>query len=426
MVLLVPPMSTEAFTAGRLRLTESLGSERRRRVAGRIAGGIWAIALVLLTVHLALGPDMLDLQVYRNGGLAWLRGIPLYVDFPGPLGGPNLPFTYPPVAAVIFGVFATMPFWLTETLVTVVSFVALSAVTVVVAGKLDPRLKWTLGPAAAVLALSMEPVRTTFGYGQVNLALMALVVVDCLVVRRSRGVLVGLAAAIKLTPAVFIVYFLVKRDRRSAVTAVASFAGFALLGFLLAPKDSVDFWFNAMLNPGRITTLSIMTNESVRAELYRLPALGSMQTLVWVVLAAMVLALAWRAASRARDDVVALVAIAAAGLLVSPISWSHHWVWVVPAFMAFGWQLWRDRAWRRVPLLLGAAAVFWFGPPYGWLPSSGDQELGWSLWQHLPGAAYVWLGLGMLAVLAFGLDVVRSGPPASARALPAAVDPSDR
>ena len=77
MALLVPPMSTEAFTAGRLRLTESLGSERRRRVAGRLAGGIWAIALVLLTVPLTLGPDMLDLQVYRNGGLAWLRGIPL-------------------------------------------------------------------------------------------------------------------------------------------------------------------------------------------------------------------------------------------------------------------------------------------------------------------------------------------------------------
>ena len=399
----LPPMTTEAFASGRVRLLTSLRSQRRRRIARRVAWALWVAALVWLPINLAWlrGAAMLDLEVYRNGGLAWLRGVPLYVDFPGPLGGPNLPFTYPPIAAVLFSVLAVMPLALSEALVAVVSFLALSTVTVVVAGRLAPSLKWTLGPAAAALALCLEPVRTTFGYGQVNLVLMALVVVDCLAVKRFRGVLVGLAAAVKLTPLVFVVYFLVKRDRQSAITALASFAGFAVAGFLLAPKDTVEFWFHAVVNPERITTLSIMTNESLRAELYRLPALASVQSLLWVALAVAVLALAWRAASRAGNDVLALASIAVAGLLVSPISWDHHWVWVVPAFMAFGWQLWRDRAWRRLPLLLGAAAVFWFGPPYGWLPSSGDQELGWSLWQHLPGAAFVWLGLGMLAVLAF-------------------------
>ncbi|EWM11041.1 glycosyltransferase 87 family protein [Kutzneria sp. 744] len=410
----VRPMTAEAFDTGRRRLMGSLRSERRRRIALRVAIGVWAIALVWLPVDLIWlrGATMLDLEVYRNGGLAWLRGIPLYVGFPGPLlSGPNLPFTYPPLAAVLFSVFAAIPLWLSRTLVTVVSFLALSTVTVVVAGRLDKRLKWTLGPAAAVAALYFEPVGSTFGYGQVNLVLMALVVADCLAVRRFRGVLVGLAAAIKLTPLVFIVYFLVTRDRRSAATAVASFVGFAVIGLLLAPRDTVEFWFHAMVNPERITTLSIMTNESLRAELYRLPALASVQTLLWVVLAVLVLALAWRSAHRARNDVVALVAIAAAGLLVSPISWSHHWVWVVPALMAFGWTIWRDRAWRGLPLLLVACAVFCIGPPYGWLPSSADQELKWTVWQHIPGAAYVWLGLGLLAALAFGRDRIGNARP---------------
>jgi alpha-1,2-mannosyltransferase len=400
----VPPMSAEAFATGRLRLTTGLRSERRRRVARRLAWAAWAVALVWVPLNLVFlrGATMLDLQVYRNGGLAWLRGIPLYVGFPGPLGGPNLPFTYPPVAAVLFSGFAVIPFWLSRTLVTLAGFLALSATTVVAAGRLDQRLKWTLGPAAAVLALSLEPVGSTLGYGQVNLLLMALVVVDCLAVTRFRGVLVGLAAAIKLTPLVFVGYFLVRRDRRSAITAAASFVGFALVGLLLAPTDTVEFWFHAMINPERITTLSIMTNESLRAELYRLPALASVQSLLWAVLAVLVLALAWRAAGRARNDVLALVAIAVAGLLISPISWSHHWVWVVPALMAVGSQLWQDRAWRRLALLPVPVAAFCFGPPYGWLPSSGDQELNWALWQHVPGAAYVWLGLGLLAALAFG------------------------
>ena len=327
---------------------------RRRQIARGIALVVWTAALVVLTIILVWlrGIPMLDLEVYRNGGLGWLHGIPLYVGFPGPLGGPDLPFTYPPLAAVLFSVFVPMPFWLSETLFTVGSFLALSVVTVVAAGRLDDRLKWTLGPTAAVLVLALQPVLETFRFGQVNLVLMALVTVDCLAVRRSRGVLVGLAAAIKLTPAVFVLYFLAKGDRRAAITSVASFAGFALVGFLLAPGDSREFWSHAMLDPDRITTLSIMTNESIRAELYRLPLSGPAQSVAWVTLAVVVLALAWRAARRARNDVVALVAIAIAGLLVSPIPSGAPLGLGGARVRRVRLQLWRDRAWWGLPLLL--------------------------------------------------------------------------
>ncbi|MFI9381329.1 glycosyltransferase 87 family protein [Kutzneria sp. NPDC052558] len=385
-----------APTERALRATDRRPMTQRTR---RIVYAAWAFALVAIPVILVwlAGDDMLDLRVYRNGGLAWLQGLPLYHDFPGPLSGPNLPFTYPPLAAVLFSLFAAMPFWLTSTVVLAGGFLALTAAMVVIAGRLDRRLKWTLGPAAAVLALSLEPALSTFGYGQVNLALMALVVVDCLAVKRFRGVLVGLAAAIKLTPAVFVLYFLVKRDWKAAAHSMASFVAFGLVGFLFAPNDSREYWFSTVFDPSRIGGLAYMNNQSIRGLLHRLHPLPVVETLLWAVLTIMVLALAWRAARRAANDVIALTAIAVAGLLASPVSWSHHWVWAAPAFLALGWQLWLTRAWKWAPALVAAAAVFWLAP-FQWLPHGDDRELDWSLWQHILGNAYVWLGIGLLAL----------------------------
>src|SRR5262249_8401015 len=157
------------------------------------------------------------------------------------------------------------------------------------AGRLDHRLKWTFGPAAAVVALVLEPVLSTFDFGQVNLALTALVVMDCLAVRRFRGVLVGLAAAIKLAPAVFVVYFLVKRDGRGWAASAASFVGFAMLGFLLAPNDSRKYWFGVVLDPSRIGGLAYMDNQSIRGVLHRIHPLPVTETLLWLVLTALVL-----------------------------------------------------------------------------------------------------------------------------------------
>jgi alpha-1,2-mannosyltransferase len=402
LVPLTPPMSAEAFAAGRERLTATFGSGRRSRVARRLAFAAWAIALVAIPINLVGldGDSMIDLQVYRAGGMAWLHGVALYGDFPGPLPGPRLPFTYPPLAAVLFSAFAVLPYWLTKTLVTLASLLALTATTVAVAGRLSPCLKWTLGPAAATAALLVEPVRSTFDFGQVNLGLMALVAVDCLAVRRCRGVLVGLAAAIKLTPAVFVVHFLAKRDWRAAMTSIASFVGFALAGFLFAPNDSRQYWVSTVFDPSRVGGLAYTNNQSIRGLLHRLHPAPAAETLLWLVLTLLVLALAWRAARRANDDVTRLVAVGVAGLLVSPVSWSHHWVWAVPAFMAFGWRLWRTRAWRQLPVLLTAVAVFRLAP-FQRLPHSGDRELNWTLWQHIPGDSYVWLGIGTLAWLAF-------------------------
>ncbi len=343
----------------------------------------------------ASGWYFLDLEVYRYGGLAWLRGIPLYVDFPGPLDGPRFPFTYPPIAAVLFSGLNALPLWAVNALVMMAGFTALTAVCVIVVGRLRPSLMWTLGPAVAIAGLALEPVMSTLAFGQINLVLMAMIVIDCLVVldRRLRGVLIGVAAAIKLTPAMFVLYFLVKRDWRAALTSVATFAGLAVAGFLLAPKDSVEYWFNALLDPKRIGGLALATNQSFRGILHRLSPDPATETLLWLSLSAVAVAVAVYVAWRTRDEFVALFAIAAAGLLASPVSWSHHWVWCVPALLVLGLRT------RRWWLAGGVAAVF-VTRPFMYMPQYEDREKTWTVLHHIPGDVYVWLAIAMLAVFA--------------------------
>ncbi len=216
-----------------------------------------------------------------------------------------------------------------------VGFTALTAVCVAVAGKVRPGLQWTAGPLAAIGALTLGPVWMTFEYGQVNLFLLALVVLDCLLVtdRRRRGVLVGVAAAIKLTPLVFVLYFLVRREWRAAVTSAATFAGLVLVGFVVAAKDSAQYWFHSLLHPERIGDMALSTNQSLRGLLRGMGLEPGVESVLWASFAAAVVAAAVFVAWRTADDLVALFSIAAAGLLVSPVSWVHHWVWCVPVLV---------------------------------------------------------------------------------------------
>jgi alpha-1,2-mannosyltransferase len=313
------------------------------RQARLVAGVLWLAALVWLPAEWS-DHYPIDLDVYRLGGLAWLDGTPLYTGFTGPPLDPRLPFTYPPIAAVLFSGLNLLPQSLQNPLVVASGFVALTAVCVAVTAKVRPRLMWTVGPVAAIAALALDPVWMTYGYGQVNLFLLAMVVLDVLVVKdpRRRGVLVGVAAAIKLTPAIFVLYFLARGDRRAAVTSTATFAVLTAAGFLAAPRDSAQYWFHALLDPGRIGDLSLSTNQSIRGLLRGFGLQPATETLLWASLAAVVVAVAVLVARRTRDDLVALFVVAAAGLLASPVSWVHHWVWCVPVlvFLAVRGNAW--------------------------------------------------------------------------------------
>ncbi len=353
------------------------------RVDPRRAWAVVAAGALLWVCVRSFGSGMLDLRVYLAGGEAWRAGADLYAStFDGPDG---LPFTYPPFAAMLFSGLSPLPVPISAVLFTAAGVASFTAACVV------PARHAPAGFGLAAVCLLLEPLRGGLDLGQVNMVLIGLVVLDCLLPRTPwpRGALVGLAAAIKLTPAVFVLFFLCRGRWRPALAAVATFTACGLTGWVLAPEQSRQFWFDAVLDPHRVGGLAYSANQSLRGLLFRLGAPEA----VWLVLSVAVVAVTVLVLPRLRDDLTALVAVAAAGLLISPVSWSHHWVWIAPALLVLHGGV-------RVVV----AAVFAAGPHW-LLPSAGDRELAWTWWQHLIGNSYVWLGLAFL-----GWCLVRVSP----------------
>ncbi|TVS99368.1 DUF2029 domain-containing protein [Amycolatopsis bartoniae] len=301
------------------------------------------IAVVLVWKRL----DGLDLDVYRLGAQAFFEHGDPYGVLPPTHDGTRLPFTYPPFAALAFAPLLTVPLRVSLVALTVVSVLALGAVLALCLGRFERRLT-VAGPvvlAAQAVALFSEPLRATLGYGQVNVLLMLLVAVDVLGPLRQRGYLVGLAAAVKLTPLAFVLFFLVRRDFRAAGRAVATFAGCALVTWVIAPGASKEYWTKLVFQGERIGDPGYIGNQSLRGTLARL-GLGQGW---WMLAVVVVLALTVFAIARARHEVSALLVCATGALLVSPVSWTHHWVWMAPAILVL---YVRRRWWAAVPLTI--------------------------------------------------------------------------
>lgn len=369
----------------------------------KVLANLAAVTFFLLSYHhgIGFGPDRIDLDVYRIGGRAWLRGDSLYGGLPPTPAGARLPFTYPPVAAVLLAPLALVPAVLAGTVLTLVS-VALMAT---VLRRFQPGAAGWLLPAV----LFLEPVRNTLNFGQVNIILMALVAFDVLSVPagRGRGALTGLAAAVKLTPAAFVLFFLLKRDYRAAATAGVSFAAVTGLGFLADGRDSVRYWTSTVFQAGRVGHPFYAGNQSLLAVLAR-AGLGSPYELTaWLVLSLAVLVVAsfgMRRALAAGEAGLALGLNALAALLISPISWSHHWVWCVPVILTLA-----SMARRRRSVTAGMAAacglvVFAAGPQW-WFPHLDGRELGWAPWEQIAGSAYVLLAVAILILAVRGLPL---------------------
>jgi alpha-1,2-mannosyltransferase len=341
-----------------------------------------------------------DLDVYRLGSAALLHGEALYGTLPPTQDGQFLLFTYPPFAAIVLAPLTLLPAWaacLALTLLTLgVLALVLSAVLRAFGVVPGPRRIAALLLAAEVL----EPVLRTVYAGQLDLLLLALVVLDVLVdtPRWPRGLLIGLAAAVKLTPAVFVLYLLLRRDGRAAVTTVVAFLGATALGFLLAGADSVRYWTSALWDTGRVGEPTYAGNQSLLGLLARVGLPADARTPWWLPLVAGVLvltALGVRRALAAGERTVALGLNAVGGLLVSPISWTHHWVWA--AVVLFGWaELARRTRRRGLAVFAGAGAVLFVAGPQWWWPRGELAENRWTLLQQLTGNGYVLYGLAVL------------------------------
>ena len=293
-------------------------------------------------VGLATG-SMGDFLVYRQAGIAVEGQGSLYTS------GDTLPFTYPPFAALVYAPFAGLGTGWARWLHT--AFGAALLIWVLVA--LRRHLRVPL-PLVVATALTMPFIRS-LQLGQVNPLIFALLVTDWVVLSRRAGFLTGLAAGLKVTPAAFGIVALLRRDWRAASAAALAFSVTVGLGALVRPQDTWAFWTSYLWDPRRVGSLGYADNQSLKGALLRL---GVDSVGPYAVLAAATLAvglLAARRQTRADERVGALVAVGALGALVSPISWSHHWLWT-PVF-----ALWLWRAGRR-PAAVMAIAVASIAP----------------------------------------------------------------
>ena len=354
----------------------------------------FAVALGLYVIYTVIHPESftmhpVDLAVYRSGGLIVRHVRPLYnprlaaplYDWVG-YSGLHLPFTYTPFAAIAFALISFVPWWLSQQLSVAVDIIALLVALWLTLGGLgyrrdETRLGVTLLGAAAVLWT--EPVLRTMYLGQVNLVLMALIIWDlCQPDTRPstgksrwwKGFGTGIAAGIKLVPLIFIPYLLLARKFRQAAMACAGFAFTVLLGFVILPKDSTKWWFDGLfVQGGRTGFTGWAGNQSLDGLITRLTGSVNGAKPAWFVAAVLVGAAGVAGAAlldRKGYPVPGLLMAALTGLLVSPISWDHHWVWIAPGALVaahYAVQAWRRGASRTAWALgiLALAIVAWFG-----------------------------------------------------------------
>ena len=386
----------------------------RRSVRRWVLGTVPLVAAVSWPVTTAVRhPDrlgMIDLAVYRAGGAALAAGDPLYSAHPEHSA---LPFTYPPFAGLLCVPLAALGWDTARVLVTLLSLAALLAVV-----RATVPARPAVVSAVVAAGLCLEPVRATLAFGQVNLLVMALVVLDLTrrAGRPASGVLIGLAAAVKLTPLIFLPYLLLTGRRREAGTALATFAGTVAVGWLVLPAESARYWFHLVAEPERVGGVAYSGNQSLLGALTRLLDGSDVARPLWLGVAAAVgvLGLAGAAALSAAGRELAGIALCGlTGLLVSPISWTHHWVWVLPAgIAAVTWIAGRPRADRRRPavLLAGAGLLFALAPVW-WPAAGGNAEYRHSGWEQLAADSYVLVGLAVLAAAAaWALRATRSAP----------------
>ncbi|MGW6389823.1 glycosyltransferase 87 family protein [Streptomyces sp. NPDC055103] len=344
--------------------------------------------------------NMLDVMVYRAEGETVRAGGDLYAMR---ATSANLAMTYPPFAALLFVPLTLVSVPVMRTLATagnlllVIALVQLSLQLVRPALSRTDLWRTTLWVAAAVVWC--EPVWTTLRYGQINLLIAVAVLWDLTRREGSRwaGLGIGLATAVKLTPGLFVVLLLAtglllwRRDRvwnqwlRTGVTATGVFLATTLAVALALPADSKKFWTETLFATGRVGFAEETANQSISGVLARLMHTDAPG--VWWVLAAAVMGgaamvLAVRAALRG-DKAVAVITCAFTALMISPISWSHHWVWCVPLLILLA-----DRATRAWPVT-GAVALAFTSFALWWVPHDpGRPELDQNAGQMLLSAVY--------------------------------------
>lgn len=435
-------------------------------------------------------PQHFDVYVYWYALNNWFSGNSLYDWYALP-DYKMYPFTYPP-----FGAWALSPLtWFDYETAARLMIMAIALQTAVIVALVGRSLGWSWGsafaiaPWAAILVQQcLEPFTQSVGFAQVNTAMMALVMIDVAAPDswKGRGVASGLAAAIKLTPAIAVLIFLLRRQWRSAITMVATSLAVTLLSWVISPGESARFFFDAMWDPQRAGDAYYTSNQNLKGFVARaLPentwSIAWAITVALALVAAVWLCLRIQAAATsvvtphviyddaapgplnaaapatgatssaapatgatvyaasaalaapagdavelaASDAVAAPDAVATApapvlpenlatlltaavimtlGLLVSPITWSHHWVWglaSVVALIAVALRL-KSAPLAAVALVQGALFIM---APHWWFSHGQVNELHWNVAEQLVGSSYTLAAIASGVALAWALPM---------------------
>jgi alpha-1,2-mannosyltransferase len=389
------------------------------------AGGLALVAAVMV-LYSAYIPLLNDFEVYFYSGNRVLQtGESGVNELYAPRDG--LPFTYPPFAALLFAALAALGQGLGGLVFTGTALLGAGIVSAWLARHYfrlgrwrDAFLDWrfravALAGTAAILLLG--PWRDTFDFGQINIILMGLILADFALHGKSRageirwpaGLLIGIAAGIKLTPLAFGLYFLVRRDFKALGWMAAGFFGSIALAWALLPTASVTFWTKILPDTGRIGGPAYVDNLSVKGLLLHLGLPDSgVTSILWLVASlalAAVAALVIKWAVDADENFVAVSATAVLMLLVSPVSWSHHWVWMAVALPCMGFAIHRVPSRNGKMRLAGwiivafSSVAFYLTPKY-LAVMAGAQEWGkdpQTQWQLTVASLGVVCGIAMLA-----------------------------
>lgn len=282
----------------------------------------------------------MDLQIYRDALNSWGSGKNPYL---ATFTQSHLAFTYPPFALLALSPLTWASFPVTQWLLWTTSVaVATGSIVLVLrdmGAEVTQRLLCKAFAWSCVSVIVLEPARSGIDYGQIEFILMFIVMADLLVMASPyRGIGIGLAAAVKLTPLAFVIVLVVSRDLKSVVRATVSFLAWTALSWVFWPGLSRVYWFHDVSYPARVGTIAYGGNQSWYAILHRPPFPASGSGIAWLLLSLITLAvssfIAWRCVTIKRKA-PAIVSIALAGLLISPISWTHHWIWVllIPALI---------------------------------------------------------------------------------------------
>jgi alpha-1,2-mannosyltransferase len=394
-----------------------------------VAAALYLAALVTYPrINLLKG---FDLGVYRMGGLLARHHASRLYSWQL---RPGIQFTYTPFAALVFVPASFASLRALMDVAVVVSTIALVATISIAFRELGLRRNTRLGATLLVAGITFwsEPVQRTLFLGQVELVLMALVVWDLCQPddRRWKGAATGIAAGIKLVPLIFIAYLLITRRLRQAAVAAATFIATVAVGFAALPSASARWWFHGyFLNAGRTGFVGDLLNQSLRGTATRFAGSAAAGQQLWLGVAGLSGVVGLGAATwlyRAGRRFESLIACALTGLLISPISWDSHWVWIAPglavlvagavaagrgitrvarvgtaALLALAFFAW-PRLWAKGAGLLHGGLLF-YAPQtrFGHGDSPALVEYHWHGLQLLAGNVYVLVGSGLFILVLY-------------------------